>query len=331
MIPPASLPSGNRTPANSTPENPASESISPYRIFTRADWAALRAHTPLTLSDAELERLRGVGDPVSLDEVRDVYLPLTRLLNLQVAAHRQLQTLRDAFLGRPSQRAPYLVAIAGSVAVGKSTFARVLAALLARWPDHPRVALVATDGFLLPNRELEARSLMHRKGFPESYDQKTMLRFLARAKAGDATLSVPVYSHVDYDIVPDKVDTIERPDMLLFEGLNVLQTAPGVSIMASDFFDFSIYVDADEASIEDWFLERFLLLQRTAFQNPDAYFHRFADMDRDKSITFARDVWRDINLPNLRDNIAPTRDRADLIVRKKADHSISEIRLRGAI
>jgi type I pantothenate kinase len=325
MTPPASVDSTADLGAA-----PGADPVSPYRVFSRPDWAALRAHTPLPLSDAELERLRGVGDPVSLEEVRDVYLPLTRLLNLQVAAYWQLQTLRDAFLGRLSLRTPYVVAIAGSVAVGKSTFARVLRALLARWPDHPRVALVATDGFLLPNRELEARDLMHRKGFPESYDQKAMVRFLARLKAGDDALQVPVYSHRDYDILPDRFETIERPDILLFEGLNVLQTAPGASIVASDFFDFSIYVDADETAIEDWFLERFLLLQRTAFQDPAAYFHRFADMDRDKSIAFARDVWRDINLPNLRANITPTRDRADLILRKLSDHSIGEIRLRGA-
>jgi type I pantothenate kinase len=252
---------------------------------------------------------------------------LSRLLNLHVAAARNLLRVKDAFLGRPMGRPPYVIAIGGSVAVGKSTFARVLRELMARWPDHPRVELVTTDGFLHPNRVLEARGLMARKGFPESYDQRRMMRFLAELKAGHETVEAPVYSHLTYDIVPDATQTVARPDVLIFEGLNVLQfsTAP---VIASDFFDFSVYIDAEEADIEAWYVERFLVLQRTAFQQPQSYFRRFRDLTETAARQTAAEIWRSINLVNLRENIFPTRQRASLVLRKRADHSIGEVWLR---
>lgn len=301
--------------------------IAAYMVFDRRDWAALRASTPLTLNDAELAALRSLNDALSLDEVAEIYLPLSRLLNLHVAAARNLTRVKDAFLGRPMGRPPYVIAIGGSVAVGKSTFARVLRELMARWPDHPRVELVTTDGFLHPNRVLEARGLMARKGFPESYDQRRMIRFLADVKAGHETVEAPVYSHLSYDIVPDATQAVARPDVLIFEGLNVLQfsTAP---VIASDFFDFSVYIDAEEADVEAWYVDRFLVLQRTAFQQPESYFRRFRDLTESTARQTAADIWRTINLVNLRENICPTRQRASLVLRKRPDHSIGEVWLR---
>jgi len=301
--------------------------IAAYLTFDRRDWAALRASTPLTLTAAELASLRSLNDALSLEEVAEIYLPLSRLLNLHVAAARNLTRVKDAFLGRPMGRPPYVIAIGGSVAVGKSTFARVLRELMARWPDHPRVELVTTDGFLHPNRVLEARGLMARKGFPESYDQRRMMRFLAEVKAGHETVAAPVYSHLTYDIVPDATQAVARPDVLIFEGLNVLQfsTAP---VIASDFFDFSVYIDAEEADIEAWYVERFLVLQRTAFQQPQSYFRRFRDLTEAAARQTAAEIWRSINLANLRENIFPTRQRASLVLRKRADHSIGEVWLR---
>jgi len=306
---------------------PTEEEISPYATFTRSEWAMLRANTPLTLSKRDLTALRSINEEVSLDEVAEVYLPLSRLLNLHVSAARNLSRVKDTFLGRPAATTPYIVAIGGSVAVGKSTFARALQALIARWPDTPNVALVTTDGFLYPNAVLQERGIMGRKGFPESYDIRRMIRFLTEVKAGEPQVEAPVYSHVAYDILPDAREIVARPDVLIFEGLNVLQIAP-TPVVASDFFDFSVYIDADEADIESWFLDRFRLLQRTAFRDPESYFNRFKDLNADEALSFAREVWRTINLVNLRENIAPTRERATLILQKRPDHSIGEIRLR---
>ena len=297
-----------------------------YAVFDRAEWPALRANTPLTLADADLEALRGTNEHVSLAEVADVYLPLSRLLNLHVAARRNLNRVKDAFLGRP----PYVVAVAGSVAVGKSTFARVLQAILSRWPDHPRVELVTTDGFLHPNRELEERGLMGRKGFPESYDRRRMVAFLAALKSGAPAVTAPVYSHLAYDIVPDELQRVTRPDIVVFEGLNVLQPGGGRTdpVVASDFFDFSIYLDADEADIRAWYQERFRVLQRTAFQKPDSYFRRYRDLDPDEAQRVSGRIWEEINGMNLRENILPTRERARVVLRKGPDHAVREVWLR---
>jgi len=306
------------------PRPPAS-----YLIFRRADWAALRANTPLSLSEADLNELRGLNDPVSLADVAEVYLPLSRLLNLRVMAARHLNTVvESAFLGRPGSAAPFIVGIAGSVAVGKSTFARLLQAVLARWPDHPRVDLVTTDGFLYPNRVLQERDLMRRKGFPESYDLRRMLAFLTAVKSGETGLEVPIYAHDAYDIIPGQTQTIERPDILIFEGLNVLQTVSQAATVASDFFDFSIYLDADPSSMEAWYVARLMLLQRTAFQNPSSYFHHLRDWTPEQVEDMAHRVWAQINLPNLTQNIQPTRERANLVIRKGRQHAVEELWLR---
>lgn len=303
-----------------------------YREFDRTEWASLRAHTPLTLSQEDLVSLRGVNESVSLEELTDVYLPLSRLLNLHVRAARNLNGVTDTFLGRPIVGRTYIIAIAGSVAVGKSTFARILQALMARWPDHPRVDLVTTDGFLRPNRQLEEEQLMRRKGFPESYNVKQMVQFLGDVKAGHPEVRAPVYSHQTYDIVPDEWQIVRRPDVLIFEGLNVLQ--PGLaggrpaSVILSDFFDFSIYLDAETSDLETWYLARFQLLQRTAFQRPSSYFHHYKDLGTEETCEIGRRIWSDINEVNLRENILPTRDRAHVILRKRSDHSIGQISLR---
>ena len=301
--------------------------LSAYQAFARPEWADLRANTPLLLREADLAALRSLNEPVSLEEVADIYLPLSRLLNLHVNAARGLTRVRDAFLGRPAAALPYVVAIAGSVAVGKSTFARVLQALMARWPDHPRVALVTTDGFLLPNRTLEQRGLMTRKGFPESYDLRRMIRFLSEVKSGAPVAAAPVYSHIAYDIVPGETQTVERPDVLIFEGLNVLQTG-SAAVVASDFFDFSVYVDAAEDDIARWYLDRFLLLQRTAFRSEKSFFFHYRDLDEAAAVAVGTDIWRGINLRNLHENIRPTRPRARVVLRKRADHSVGEVWLR---
>jgi type I pantothenate kinase len=301
--------------------------LSAYQSFGRPEWADLRASTPLLLREADLAALRSLNQPVSLDEVADIYLPLTRLLNLHVNAARGLTRVQDAFLGRLSSAPPYIIAIAGSVAVGKSTFARVLQALMARWPDHPKVALVTTDGFLHPNAVLQERGIMDRKGFPESYDLRRMIRFLADLKSGVPEVSAPVYSHVSYDIVPDRAQRVERPDVLIFEGLNVLQTG-NAAVVASDFFDFSVYIDAGEDDIARWYLERFLLLQRTAFQSPDSFFHHHRDLDEPAARDVGAAIWRGINLVNLHENILPTRARARVVLRKRPDHGVGEVWLR---
>lgn len=307
--------------------------FSAYVVFDRDEWAALRASTPLTLSESDLTALRSTHEHLSIDEVVQVYLPLSRLLNLHFRSARALSGVKDEFLGRLVGRRPYVIGIAGSVAVGKSTFARVLQALLARWPDHPSVALVTTDGFLYPNATLLERGLMKRKGFPESYDRRRMIQFLADIKAGVAQVSAPVYSHQGYDIVPDAQALVASPDVLIFEGLNVLQTATveggrAPSTIVSDFFDFSLYLDADEAHIQEWYVARFQRLQRTVFQDPKSYFHHYKDLDAAQSREVALGIWRDINLANLRENILPSRERAHVVLRKRADHLIGEVWLR---
>ncbi len=300
-----------------------------YNLFSRWEWAALRASTPLTLAQSDLDELRGLNDPVSMADVQDIFLPLSRLLNLRVVAARSMRSLVEtAFLGRPGTPAPYVIGIAGSVAVGKSTFARLLRTVLARWPDHPRVDLVTTDGFLHPRATLQERGLMQRKGFPESYDLRRMIAFLAAVKSGQPDLRTPVYSHESYDIVPDRTQVVDRPDILIFEGLNVLQIASDSAAVASDFFDFSIYLDADTDRVAAWYEERFLLLQRTVFRRPSSYFHHFRDLTEPEAREAARTIWRDINLPNLVENIRPTRERAQLVVRKGDGHAVEELWLR---
>jgi type I pantothenate kinase len=303
-----------------------------YVEFSRADWARLRDQTPLPLSEAQLRPLGGLIDPVSLDEVVDVYLPLSRLLNLYVAATQRRHEATSTFLQSDQLRVPYVIGVAGSVAVGKSTTSRVLRTLLAHWPSHPRVDLVTTDGFLLPLRTLEARGLAARKGFPESYDQRRLVRFLADVKAGVPSVDAPVYSHLAYDILPGEYQTVRQPDILIVEGLNVLQTGGRRGRMSpmfvSDFFDFSIYVDADESDIEQWYVERFNRLRDTVFTNPSSYFHRYASLSPQEAVETASRIWQTINLVNLHDNILPTRERAHLILEKGRDHSVRNVRLR---
>ncbi|MCB1496513.1 MAG: type I pantothenate kinase [Bauldia sp.] len=307
--------------------------VSPHRVFAREDWARLRADTPLTLDEADVERLKSLNDPIVLDEVVQIYLPISRLLSLYVAAIQNLYAATRTFLGDEDGVMPFIIGVAGSVAVGKSTTARLLRALLRRWPNTPKVDLMATDGFLLPNAVLKREGLMERKGFPESYDRPALLAFLNDVKSGKQRVTAPVYSHLTYDIVPGETIVVERPDILIIEGLNVLQTSrlpkDGNAVpFVSDFFDFSVYIDADEEVIRAWYLERFLKLRQTAFVNPDSYFHRYASISEAEATTFAAGLWERINLVNLRENILPTRPRADLILRKGANHRIEEVALR---
>ena len=302
-----------------------------YRTFERDEWSTLRAATPLPLEAPELEALRSLNDRLDLNEVSDVYLPLSRLLNLRVTATQVLQRTTDTFLGRPHQRTPFVIGLGGSVAVGKSTTARVLQALLARWPDHPNVELVTTDGFLRPNAVLEARGMMDRKGFPESYDGRRLVQFVEEVKRGEPEVRVPVYSHVVYDIVDGEQQVLIEPDIVILEGLNVLQTGASDGADArfvSDWFDFSIYVDALERDIEQWYVERFFALRDTAFADESSFFRHFSEMtDADLEATAHR-IWATINGPNLRDNILPSRMRADLVLEKAADHGVRRVRLR---
>lgn len=310
-----------------------------YLDFEREPWSRLRAATPLTLSESDLDELRGINEHVSLAEVEAIYLPLSRLLNLHVAATQTLHKATDTFLGSLPRPAPYVIGVAGSVAVGKSTFARILRALLSRWPAHPRVDLVTTDGFLLPNRELEARGLLARKGFPESYDVRRLIEFVSEVKAATGAVHAPVYSHQAYDIVAGEFQVVDRPDIVILEGLNVLQAGEGVRpvplearnrarVFVSDFFDFSIYLDAEEGFIERWYVERFLALRETVFRDPRSYFHRYAALDDGAAVETARGIWRTINGVNLRENISPTRERARLVLEKAADHTVQRVRLR---
>jgi type I pantothenate kinase len=309
------------------------DNLSPYHIFTRADWARLRDDTPMTLTTDEVTRLRSLHDHLDMREVEEIYLPLSRLLSLYVAATQRLFRAQRGFLGIEDSKMPYIIGVAGSVAVGKSTTARVLQALLARWINVPKVDLVTTDGFLLPNAILEREGLMEKKGFPESYDLPALLRFLSDIKAGRRPARAPVYSHLTYDVTPNHWVEIDRPDLLIVEGLNVLQTGrlpkDGKAIpFVSDFFDFSVYLDADEDVLREWYVSRFLALRETAFRDPKSYFHRYSKISDDEAIATATSIWTRINLVNLHENIIPTRQRADLILKKGKNHRVEEVALR---
>ena len=304
------------------------DGTSRFLSFTRDEWAELRATTPLTIRERDLEALRGINERIDLDEVAAIYLPLTRLLNLYVSATQNLHKASATFLGTIAPKVPYVIGVAGSVAVGKSTFARILQALLSRWPDHPKVGLITTDGFLFPNAVLEQRDLMNRKGFPESYDTRRLLQFLRELKSGVELVSAPVYSHVVYDIIEGGQEIVQQPDILILEGLNVLQVGLEANEFVSDYFDFSIYVDADEEHIEEWYVQRFLTLRETVFKDPTSFFRHYAHLSEAQAIETARFIWQEINGKNLRENILPTRSRASLIVRKGADHQVTDVSLR---
>jgi type I pantothenate kinase len=309
------------------------DGLSPYHHFSRSEWAALRADTPLTLTLEDLSKLRSLDDPISLEEVIAIYLPLSRLLALYVAATQGLFKATQRFLGADDGKVPYIIGVAGSVAVGKSTLSRVMRALLSRWSNTPKVELVTTDGFLYPNAVLEAEGLMDKKGFPESYDGASLLRFLSDVKAGTRNVHAPVYSHLTYDVIPGEFVTIDRPDILIVEGLNVL--LPGrppkdgrTNPFVSDFFDFSVYLHASEEDLEQWYISRFMRLRQTAFRDPRSYFRKYADIEDLEAEAIARDIWTRINLRNLHENILPTRARANLVLTKGASHSIEEVELR---
>jgi len=314
-------------------EQRTDDGLSPYRIFSRAEWAAKRADTPMTLNPDEVTRLRSLHDRLDMTEVEEIYLPLSRLLSLYVAATQRLFRAQQNFLGTEDAKVPFIIGVAGSVAVGKSTTARVLQALLARWPNVPKVDLVTTDGFLYPNAILEREDLMEKKGFPESYDLPALLRFLSDIKAGRRPVRAPVYSHLTYDVTPNRWIEIDRPDILIVEGLNVLEAgAPpkgGKAIpYVSDFFDFSIYLDADEDLLQSWYVDRFLTLRGTAFRDPKSYFHRYSTLSDQEAVETATSIWNRINLVNLHENILPTRQRADLILKKGGSHLIEDVSLR---
>ncbi|GHC74524.1 type I pantothenate kinase [Limoniibacter endophyticus] len=312
-----------------------SEKYSPYRFFTAEMWSGFRADTPMTLSEEEVQRLRSLNDPVDLEEVERIYLSISRLLSTHVEYTKELFEKRSQFFSSELRigKTPFIIGIAGSVAVGKSTTARILKELMTRWPASPKVDLITTDGFLYPNEILRENNLMEKKGFPESYDIGAILRFLSRIKSGQARVKAPVYSHLVYNVVPDEFVTIDQPDILIFEGLNVLQTGElpkdgKVIPFVSDFFDFSIYIDAEEHLIHQWYIERFMRLRETAFRDPRSFFKRYAELNEYSARTIAEGLWNNINLKNLRENILPTRPRADLILRKGANHRVEEVALR---
>jgi len=316
-------------PAYSFGAPSSTSGLTPFVEISRDEWAALAPTTPMALDEGDLVRLRGLGDPLELEQVRDIYIPLSRLLNLHVANARSLHRATSGFLGARSATTPFVIGVAGSVAVGKSTVSRLLRELLRRWEDTPRVELITTDGFLHPNAELERRGIMERKGFPESYDQRALLRFITRVKSGAPEVRAPFYSHLTYDIVPDAEIVVNAPDVLIVEGLNVLQPPRAAhSLAVSDMFDFSIYVDARTHDIQHWYEQRFLSLQRGAFTNPRSYFRRYAALSEEEAIARARDIWSRINGPNLIENIRPTKSRARLVLRKGSDHSVQSVLLR---
>jgi len=314
-------------------EQRTEDGLSPYHVFSRAEWAERRADTPMTLTQDEVSRLRSLHDRLDIQEVEDIYLPLSRLLSMYVAATQRLFRAQQSFLGTEEGKMPYIIGIGGSVAVGKSTTARVLEALLARWPNVPKVDLVTTDGFLYPNAVLAREDLMEKKGFPESYDLPALLRFLSDVKAGRRPTRAPVYSHLVYDVIPNQWVEIDRPDILIIEGLNVLQAGlppKGGKMIpyVSDFFDFSVYLDADENALRTWYVDRFLTLRGTAFSDPKSFFHRYATLSDKDAVETATSIWRRINLLNLHENILPTRQRADLILKKGENHMVEEVALR---
>lgn len=302
---------------------------SPFIEIARDDWASLGRSTDTPLTEAEIEKLRGLGDFLDLDEVREIYLPLSQLLNYYVQATSQLHKSTSGFLGDDTKRTPFIIGIAGSVAVGKSTVARLLLEMLQRWPGTPKVELITTDGFLYPNAELEARGIMNRKGFPESYDRLALLQFVSDVKSGVAEVSAPVYSHLYYDILPGQKAYVSNPDVLIVEGLNVLQPpSRGQETALSDYFDFGIYVDAEAQDVSDWFIARFKKLRESAFTNPESYFHRYSEMPFEQALERAHEIWRTINLPNLIENILPTRSRATLVLHKGKGHQVESVSLR---